>query len=106
MILLFFFHLQCLPPEFVGRHGADLPHQCVLMMPNGRVWGVTLLRVANGFFFRIGWSSFVQANEIVNLDVLMFTWLGGGTFHVKRFDFGSGCPPKKDLRGNDLFKLI
>ncbi|KAG6436603.1 hypothetical protein SASPL_101504 [Salvia splendens] len=86
------------PPEFVGRHGASLPHQCILMMPNGRVWGVSLLRVANGFFFRVGWRNFVQANEIVNLDLLIFTWLGGGTFHVKRFDLGSGCPPKSDFR--------
>ncbi|KAL1535210.1 B3 domain-containing protein-like protein [Salvia divinorum] len=71
-------------------------------MPNGRVWGVNLLKVANGCFFRIGWSEFVQANNIIHLDFLTFTWLGGGKFHVKRYDFGSGCPPKNDLNADGV----
>ncbi|XP_047963757.1 B3 domain-containing protein At3g06220-like [Salvia hispanica] len=86
-----------LPPEFVGRHGGGLPHQCILVMPRRRIWGVTLLKIANGYFFRNGWRQFVEDNNITHLDFLTFTWLGGGTFHVKRYDFGSGCPPKIDF---------
>ncbi|KAL1559252.1 B3 domain-containing protein REM1-like [Salvia divinorum] len=85
-----------LPPKWVANHGGDLPFQCRLVMPNGTKWSVRLLRIENGCHFWGGWAEFVADNCIQHHDYLTFTLVDVGTFHVKRYDFGSGCPLRDD----------
>lgn len=73
---------QRIPPQWVELYGRDLPPQCFLVMPHGGKWVVQLLNVENGCYFRSGWSSFANVNNVNNGDILFFTRSGDDVFHV------------------------
>ncbi|KAL1554975.1 B3 domain-containing protein REM20-like [Salvia divinorum] len=74
-----------IPPEWVERHGSELPVHCILMMPRGPKWTVCVLKLANGWHFRVGWPEFVRGNLLEHGDDLLFTLVGVGIFQVKKF---------------------
>ncbi|KAL1562904.1 B3 domain-containing protein REM1-like [Salvia divinorum] len=85
-----------IPPERVERHGSELPIHCILMMPRGPKWIVCVLKLANGWHFRVGWPEFVRGNLLEHGDDLLFTLVRVGIFQVKKFKNGTGCPPRSD----------
>ncbi|KAL1543976.1 hypothetical protein AAHA92_20885 [Salvia divinorum] len=85
-----------IPPEWVERHGSELPVHCILMMPRGPKWTVCVLKLANGWHLRVGWPEFVRGNLLEHGDDLLFTLVGVGIFQVKKFKNGTGCPPRSD----------
>ncbi|KAL1560096.1 B3 domain-containing protein REM1-like [Salvia divinorum] len=86
-----------LPSKWVGIHGGDLPFECRLVMPNGKGWTVRILRIASGCHFCVGWLEFRRDNRIAHGDNLTFTLVDVGTFQVKRYSMGTGCPPRTDI---------
>ncbi|XP_042041109.1 uncharacterized protein LOC121786536 [Salvia splendens] len=73
----------------------DLLFDCRLVWPNGRLYMVRLLRLANGYYFSTGWPEFIRSNGIVHGDYLTFTLVDVGTFNVKRYDMGTHCPRRE-----------
>ncbi|XP_042046329.1 uncharacterized protein LOC121792445 [Salvia splendens] len=59
---------------------------------------VRLLRIASRCHFHNGWAEFRLYNRIVHSDVLTFTLVDVGVFHVKRYKPNSGFPPLSDLQ--------
>ncbi|KAG6387657.1 hypothetical protein SASPL_152849 [Salvia splendens] len=92
-----------IPPEFVALHAAQLPFDCRLVMPSGQSWQVRLLNIASGCHFHTGWSEFRLANNIIHDDVLTFTMVDAGIFHVKRYNPRTGCPRLSDLQEEDEY---
>ncbi|KAL1563305.1 B3 domain-containing protein REM1-like [Salvia divinorum] len=87
-------------------HGDDLPHFCKLVMPTGGEWRFRPLNLSSGCHFCDGWSDFMRGNRIRHSDFITFTHVRGGVFNVKRYDFGSGCPPRDDhLLDNNLIEI-
>ncbi|KAG6406154.1 hypothetical protein SASPL_133753 [Salvia splendens] len=87
-----------IPPEFVALHGAQLTFDCRLIMPHGRSWPVRLLNIASGCHFHTGWTEFRLSNNIIHDDVLTFTMVDAGIFHVKCYNPRTGCPRLSDLQ--------
>ncbi|KAG6410393.1 hypothetical protein SASPL_128451 [Salvia splendens] len=89
--------MQRLPPQWVAEHAENLPFDCRLVMPNGSSWPVRLLNIASGCYLCVGWADFRRGNNICHGEILTFTLVDGGIFHVKRYKSGTGCPPRSDL---------
>lgn len=83
----------------MALHGANLPFDCRLVMPQGRSWPVRVLNIASGCHFHNGWDNFRIYNNIVDDDLLTFTMVEPGVFHVKRYNPRTGCPPITDVQG-------
>ncbi|KAG6406339.1 hypothetical protein SASPL_133939 [Salvia splendens] len=92
-----------IPPEFVALHGAHLPFDYRLVTPRGRSWPVRVLNIASGCHFHTGWADFRLTNNIIHDDVLTFTMVDAGIFHVKRYNPRTGCPRVSDLQGDDVY---
>ncbi|KAG6403670.1 hypothetical protein SASPL_135898 [Salvia splendens] len=93
------------PPQWVAEHGDDLPFDCRLVMPNGSRWQVRLLKIASGCHFCVGWPEFWRGNNISHGEILTFTLVDVGIFHVKSYKSGTGCPPRGDLDCQYLVNL-
>ncbi|XP_042054473.1 B3 domain-containing protein REM20-like [Salvia splendens] len=88
-----------IPLQWVRSYGRNMPYQCFLVMPHGRKWDVRLLNVENGCYFRAGWSSFANANNINTEDTLIFMHIRDGVFQVIRTCSLTSCPPLYDYDG-------
>ncbi|XP_042051586.1 B3 domain-containing protein REM20-like [Salvia splendens] len=69
-------------------------------MPIGIEWTISLLWVANGTRFHMGWPEFVRDNLFKHEVFLTVTLVDVGIFNVKRYDFRTGLPPRWD--GEDI----
>ncbi|KAG6431438.1 hypothetical protein SASPL_109517 [Salvia splendens] len=76
---------------------------CRLVMPCGRSWPVRLLNIVSGCHFHTGWAKFCLANNIIHDDVLTFTMVDAGIFHVKRYNPRTGCPRLNDLQEEGVY---
>ncbi|XP_047978613.1 B3 domain-containing protein Os03g0212300-like [Salvia hispanica] len=85
-----------IPGEWVSNYGDGVPSHCTLSMPNGVPWSVQMVKENDIFYFKQGWGDFVRGNTIENKDMISFTHIGGGEFHVLRCNFLIGCPSRTD----------
>lgn len=97
--------LQRIPSEWVRHYGNDIPTQCVQSMPNGICFTVDILKLGTARYFTAGWDTFVRRNNLQNQDSISFTHIGGGEFHVLRFNSLTGCPSRADYDGGWLCPL-
>ncbi|KAG6420244.1 hypothetical protein SASPL_116766 [Salvia splendens] len=95
-----------IPGEWVRNYGDRLPSHCTLSMPNGVPWSVQMVKENDVCYFRQGWGVFVRGNTIENKDMISFTHVGGGEFHVLRCKFLTGCPSRTDYDGEFSSPII
>ncbi|CAM0875864.1 unnamed protein product [Alopecurus aequalis] len=83
-------HSMVIPESFVNYFAWKLSRTIKLEAPNGNVYDVGIAERRNKTVLRSGWEAFVDANHIVENDLLMFRHRGNACFKVVVFD-SSGC---------------
>ena len=82
--------MQVIPESFVSYFAWKLSRTIKLDAPNGNVYDVGITERRNKTVLRSGWEAFVDANHIIENDLLMFRHSGRSRFKVVLFD-SSGC---------------
>ncbi|KAM0884030.1 hypothetical protein ACQ4PT_031264 [Festuca glaucescens] len=86
-------------PEMFGNHFVrKIPGTIELEGPNGEVYDVGVTKHKNRAILHSGWEVFVDANNIVEKDSLMFRYRGRSRFKVAVFDSG-GCEKRVSCAG-------
>ncbi|WCJ33812.1 B3 domain-containing protein Os12g0591400 [Euphorbia peplus] len=75
-----------LPSQFMAAYGDELPSEAKLVVPNGHVWQVQLTKENGEVMFRHGLTEFLQHYFICYGHLLVFEYMGSGTFSVRIFD--------------------
>ncbi|CAM0871549.1 unnamed protein product [Alopecurus aequalis] len=83
-------HSMVIPESFVNYFAWKFSKTIKLEAPNGNVYDVGITEHRNKTVLRSGWEAFVDANHIVENDLLMFRHRGNACFKVVVFD-SSGC---------------
>ncbi|KQK14153.1 B3 domain-containing protein Os03g0619600 isoform X2 [Brachypodium distachyon] len=83
-------HSMVIPERFVNHFTRRMPGNIKLEAPDGNVYDVGVTKHRNRTIFQSGWETFLDANNIVHNNSLMFRYLGGSYFKVALFD-SSGC---------------
>lgn len=83
-------HVMVIPESFVNYSPRKISGAIKLEAPNGSVYDVGITEHQNKTLLRSGWEAFVDANHIVENDLLMFQYRGNSRFKVIVFD-SSGC---------------
>nr|XP_051206123.1 B3 domain-containing protein Os03g0620400-like [Lolium perenne] len=86
-------------PERFGNHFVrKMPGTIELEGPNGKVYDVGVTKHKDITILQSGWEVFVDANNIVEKDSLMFRYHGRSRFKVAVFDSG-GCEKRVSCAG-------
>ncbi|WCJ33813.1 B3 domain-containing transcription factor VRN1 [Euphorbia peplus] len=75
-----------LPSQFMAAYGDELPSEAKLVVPNGHVWQVQLTKENDEVTFHDGLTEFLQHYSICYGHLLVFEYMGSGTFSVRIFD--------------------
>ncbi|KAK8946225.1 B3 domain-containing protein [Platanthera guangdongensis] len=78
-------HLK-IPPAFHPHVEGEAPARFYLKGPSDYVWGVDLIKRADGLFFADGWEKFVFDHSLAAGDFLLFKYNGSSTLSVVVFD--------------------
>ncbi|KAI4997864.1 hypothetical protein ZWY2020_053206 [Hordeum vulgare] len=83
-------HCMVIPERFANHFVGKMSRTVKLEGPNGIVYDVGVIEHRNRKVLQSGWEVFVDANEIIEKDSLMFRYRGSSCFKVAVFD-SSGC---------------
>ncbi|VAH94221.1 unnamed protein product [Triticum turgidum subsp. durum] len=83
-------HCMVIPERFAKHFAGKMPRTVKLEGPNGILYDVGVTEHRNRKVIQSGWEVFVDANDIVQKDSLMFRYRGSSRFKVAVFD-SSGC---------------
>ncbi|KAJ4716409.1 B3 domain-containing transcription factor VRN1 [Melia azedarach] len=71
-----------IPPKFVRKFGHELSSAATLIIPNGRLWQVSLTKDGKNVWFNDGWHHFVEYHSISVGYFLVFKYKRNSSFHV------------------------
>ncbi|KAM3311346.1 hypothetical protein ACQJBY_031801 [Aegilops geniculata] len=83
-------HCMVIPERFANHFAGKMSQTVKLEGPNGILYDVGVTDHRNRKVLQSGWEVFVDANDIVEKDSLMFRYRGSSRFKVAVFD-SSGC---------------
>ncbi|XP_044980414.1 B3 domain-containing protein Os03g0620400-like isoform X2 [Hordeum vulgare subsp. vulgare] len=83
-------HCMVIPERFANHFVGKMSRTVKLEGPNGIVYDVGVTEHRNRKVLQSGWEVFLDANEIIEKDSLMFRYRGSSCFKVAVFD-SSGC---------------
>ncbi|XP_015077978.1 B3 domain-containing transcription factor VRN1-like isoform X2 [Solanum pennellii] len=74
-----------IPSRFLKNLNGDIPVISLLEVEGSarRSWRVVIEKIEEDFYFKGGWTKFVQDNNLENEDYLNFLYAGNSTFSVK-----------------------
>lgn len=75
-----------IPPAFHPHVEGEAPARFYLKGPSDYIWGVDLVKRADGLFFADGWEKFVFDHSLAAGDFLLFKYNGSSTLSVVVFD--------------------
>ncbi|CAM0875867.1 unnamed protein product [Alopecurus aequalis] len=87
-----------IPERFVNHFVGKMPGTVKLEGPSGNVYDVDVTEHRNITILRSGWEVFVDANNVVEKDSLVFRYQGSSRFKVAVFDSG-GCEKRVSCAG-------
>ncbi|KAK0580460.1 hypothetical protein LWI29_002203 [Acer saccharum] len=79
-----------IPEKFVREYGEELSAFVRLIVPNGRVWLVGLMKDGMKVWFHDGWHDFIEYYKITARYVLVFKYEKNSNFHILVFNL-SAC---------------
>ncbi|KAJ4824032.1 hypothetical protein Tsubulata_007428 [Turnera subulata] len=86
-----FDHQLAIPKKFSSNLRKKLPQVVTLKGPSGSSWKVGLVTSDDTTFFRNGWEKFIEDHNLLEKDLLVFTYNGDSQFEVLMFDGRSLC---------------
>lgn len=92
-----------IPHDFIARLNEMVPDKANLRSPDGRTWHVAVVSRGDRFFFKDGWSKFIQENSLQLGDFIVFYYKGTNRFDIQLFGV-SCCEKRKEgpqLRSNN-----
>ncbi|CAM0885270.1 unnamed protein product [Alopecurus aequalis] len=81
-----FMYSLVIPKWFLNYFGGKIPGTVKLEGPNGITYDVGVRKNINRTILKSGWAAFVDTNQILENDSLMFRYLGNARFEVTIFD--------------------
>ncbi|CAN1264323.1 Putative B3 domain-containing protein Os03g0621600 [Linum perenne] len=75
-----------LPKGFAKEHGAELPNEVLLKLPNGAEWQVSVVRGRKRIWFVKGWKEFAEFYSLKPTNYLVFRLVSRSRLNVIIFD--------------------
>ncbi|KAK4268127.1 hypothetical protein QN277_024825 [Acacia crassicarpa] len=96
-----------IPPLFVSRFSSLTPKTVVLFCSSERSWMVDIEEEEDKqLYFRRGWNTFVQDNDLEFGDFIVFKFDGNSTFKAKIYEKSYLRRKKTSMSVSSFFKII